>query len=111
MIHLLHSRAAAQQLAEMLDELGVYVKLAVDIQRGILTGGGALHADCEAVLLADGSQQEDVWGADWIPATQQVRYDALINIRPRQNNLAMTIQDPAIRDRVDEIVTRLLGGV
>lgn len=111
MIHLLRSRATAQQLAEMLDELGVYVKLAVDIQRGILTGGGALHADCEAVLLADGSQQEDVWGADWIPATQQVRYDALINIRPRQNNLAMTIQDPAIRDRVDEIVKRLLGGV
>ncbi len=61
MIHLLRSRATAQQLAEMLDELGVYVKLAVDIQRGILTGGGALHADCEAVLLVDGSQQEDVW--------------------------------------------------
>jgi hypothetical protein len=111
MIHVLRSRATAQQLAEMLDELGVYVKLAVDIQRRILAGGGALHADCEAALLADGSQQEEVWGADWIPATQQIRYEALINIRPRQNNLAMTIQDPAIRDRVDEIVKRLLGGV
>jgi hypothetical protein len=95
----------------MLDELGAYVKLAVDIRRGSLAGGGALHADCEAVLLGDSSLQEDIWGADWIPATQQVRYEALINIRPRQNNLSMTIQDPAIRDRVDQIVKALLGGV
>jgi hypothetical protein len=111
MIHILRTRATAQELADMLSALGVYVKLAVDIQRGILAGGGALHADCEAVLLADGSQQQDVWGADWIPSTQQVRYEALINIRPRQNNPALTILDPTIRDRVGKIVRDLLGGV
>lgn len=111
MIHLLRAHATPKQLAEMLDALGAYVKLAVDIERGILAGGGALHADCEAVLLADGSQQEKIWGADWIPTTQQVRFEALINIRPRQNNPSMTILDPLIRDRVDEIVKRLLGGV
>lgn len=110
-IHLLHSRATRQQLDEMLEALGAYVKLAVDIQRGILAGGGALHADCEGVLLDDGSRQEDVWGADWIPSTQQIRYEALINIRPRQNNPAMDILDPSIRDRIAEIVTHLLGGV
>ena len=111
MIHLLRARANTQQLTEMLDALGVYVKLAVDIERGIVAGGGPLHADCEAVLLADGSQQEDIWGADWIPATQQIRYEALINIRPRQKNPSMTILDASIRDRVKEIVERLLGGV
>lgn len=111
MIHLLRAPATSQQLDEMLAGLDVYVKVAVDIQRGILAGGGLLHADCEAVLLADGSQQADIWGANWIPFTQQIRHEALINIRPRQNNPAMTILDPAIRDRVDEIVRRLLGGV
>ena len=110
-IHLLRSRATKQQLDEMLGTLGAYVKLAVDIQRGILAGGGALHADCEAALLDDGSQQEDIWGADWIPATQQIRYEALINIRPRQNNPAMEILDSSIRDRTAEIVQHLLGGV
>jgi len=110
-IHLLYSRATKQQLDEMLETLGVYIKLAVDIRRGILAGGGALHADCEAVLLGEGSRQEDIWGADWIPSTQQVRYEALINIRPRQNNPAMEILDPAIRERVGEIVQRLLGEV
>ena len=43
------------------------MKLAVDLERRILAGGGALHADCEAVLLGAGSRQEDVWGADWVP--------------------------------------------
>jgi hypothetical protein len=108
MIHLLRSLATKQQLEEMAEELDTYIKLAVDINRGILAGGGALHADCEAVLLNDGSRQEDIWGADWIPSTQQIRFEALINIRPHQNNLSMEILDPIIRNRVKEIVKRLL---
>jgi hypothetical protein len=108
MIHLLTSLATKQQIEEMTEELEVYIKLAVDVNRGILAGGGALHADCEAFLLNDGSRQEDIWGADWIPSTQQIRYEALINIRPHQNNLSMEILDPSIRNRVKEVVTRLL---
>lgn len=86
MIHLIRSRATRQQLDEMLEALRVYVKVAVDTRQGVLVGGGSLHADCEAVLLDEGSRQEDIWGADWIPGTQQLQYEALINIRPRQNN-------------------------
>jgi len=111
MIHLLRERATTAQLAEMLETLDVYVKLAVDIEQGIAAGGGALHADCEALLLEAGSQQTDVWGADWIPASQEVRYEALINIRPNQGNRSMTIQDPTIRVRVKKVVESLLGGV
>ena len=95
----------------MLQTLETYIKLAVDVQRGILACGGAMHADCEAVLLEDGSQQGDIWGADWNPSAQQVTYESLINIRPRQNNLSMEILDPAIRERVAEIAHQLLGGV
>lgn len=111
MIHLLDSRATKQQLDEMLEALSVYVKLAVDIRREVLAGGGVLHADCEAVLLEDGSKQEDIWGADWIPSTQQIRYEALINIRPRQKNPSMKILDHSICDRIAKIVDHLLGGV
>jgi hypothetical protein len=111
MIHLLRTRATRKQLDEMLEALGVFVKLAVDIRRSILAGGGALHADCEEVLLDDGSQQEDIWGADWVPATQAIRYEALMNIRPRQNNSSMKTLDPGVRARIAEIVPALLGGV
>lgn len=109
MIHIIRERATPQQMQEMLQGLGTYIKLAVDIEREILAGGGTLHADCEAALLEDGSKQADIWGADWNPASQQVTYEALINIRPRQNNRAMEILDPEIRERVAQITYRLLG--
>jgi hypothetical protein len=107
-IHLIRSKATAEQVAEMLDMLGEYIKLAIDIEQHILAGGGALHADCEAVLLESGSHQESVWGADWVPSTRRVHFEALINLRPRQHTLSMTIQDPSIRDHVERIVRDLL---
>jgi len=110
-IHIIRTRATTKQMEEMFQVLGTYVKLAVDLERGILAGGGALHADCEAVLLEDGSRQEDVWGADWIPSAQQVTFESLINIRPRQNNPSLEILDSGIRERVVEVVKPLLGGV
>ncbi len=93
----------------MLDSLGTYIKLAVDIRRRIIAGGGVLHADCEAVLLEDGSKQEDIWGADWLPETEQIKTEALINIRLKQGNRSMSIQDNKICRRVEQIVTQLLS--
>ncbi|MCX7840527.1 MAG: DUF5674 family protein [Anaerolineae bacterium] len=109
-IHLLRERATPEQIAEMLEELGTYIKLAVDVERGIVAGGGEWHADCEQVLLENGSRQEDIWGADWYPEEKLVRFEALINIRPRQNNRTMTIQDPALCARIEEIVRSIFEG-
>jgi hypothetical protein len=100
--------ATAEQAIQMTEAFGAMIKLAVDIRRGILAGGSELHADCEQVLLEDGSQQEDVWGADWYPNEREVAFEALINIRPRQQNFGLEIQDPAVREQVEAIVRRLL---
>jgi len=110
-IHVIGSRASKEQLEEMLQALGSYVKLAVDVERGILAGGGILHADCESALLEDGSRQEDVWGADWNPQSQEVTFESLINIRPKQGNASLEIADPKIREAAARIVRRLLGGI
>jgi hypothetical protein len=109
-IHIVRSRATEQQIAEMLETLQTYIKLAVDVRRGILAGGAAMHADCEAVLLEDGGQQEDIWGADWDPSAQQVTFEALINIRPRQDNPSMDILAANTRDDVERVIRELLGG-
>jgi Protein of unknown function (DUF5674) len=111
MIQIIRSRATPEQMQQMLEVLGIYIKLAVDIQRGILAGGGELHADCEQVLLEDGSEQANVWGADWYPLKQDVGYESLINIRPRVGNRSMEIQDPEIRAQINRIVQSLLGNV
>lgn len=39
MIHIIRDRATSKQMKEMLEMLETYVKLAVDIERGILVGG------------------------------------------------------------------------
>jgi len=110
MIHIIREKATADQINDMRQMLKTYIKLAVDIERGILAGGGAMHADCEAVLLDDGSEQEDIWGADWNPSAQQVTFESLINIRPRQKNPSMEILDPKIRNQVAEIAIKRLSG-
>ncbi len=109
-IYILRERATEQQITEMLAELKTYIKLAVDVERGIVAGGGAMHADCEKGLLADGSKQEDIWGADWAPNKREVSFESLINIRPRQNNRSMIIQDPELRNRIAKIVRSIFEG-
>jgi Protein of unknown function (DUF5674) len=111
MILIVRSRATKEQINEMLEAHRFYIKTAVDIERGILAGGGELHADCEAMLLDNGSRQDNIWGASWNPLTQEVFYESLINIRPRQNNRSMEILDSGIREQIAQITQELLGGV
>lgn len=111
MIYIIREQVTKEQLQEMMEMLETYVKLAVDIDREILAGGGAMHADCEAILLEDGSQQEFIWGADWNPESQEVTFESLINIRPRQNNRSLELQDPELRAKVEQVTRKLLGGV
>lgn len=105
---LIRKKATEQEIEKMLKTLDHYIKVAVDVRQGILAGGGVMHADCEAVLLEAGSRQEDVWGADWYPRDKRVEYDSLINIRPRQSNRSRSIQDKAIRSRVDWVIREFL---
>jgi len=96
--HLLRQAATRDQLQEMLEA------------QVIVVGGGEYHADCEEVLLEQGSRQEDIWGADWYPERRTVTFGALINIRPRQDNRSMEVQDPALRARIEQVVRAVLEG-
>ena len=103
-INLIKDKASPKQVEEMLLTLKTYIKLAVDIERKVLAGGGELHADCEAVLLNDGSKQENVWGANWLPSKKEVTYEAMLNISIRRKNPSMIIQDAKVRQLVEKIV-------
>ncbi len=45
MIHILSQKATRDQVDEMLEELDPLIKLAVDVRRNILSGGGQMKAD------------------------------------------------------------------
>ena len=88
------------------------VKFVVDVRRGIAAVGGELHADAEAVLLEAGSEQQDLWGANYYPGRGEegcIEYTALINIRPAQGNRSMEVEEAAVRDRIRELTFSLIG--
>lgn len=111
MIYILRDKAIPEHVAQMLKEYESMIKIVVDIRRRILAGGGEMHSDCESMLLADGSEQDDLWGANWYPAEQRIAFEALINIRPRLGNRNILIQDAEIRKQVESITRSILGGV
>ncbi|HAH32592.1 MAG TPA: hypothetical protein DCL44_09805 [Elusimicrobia bacterium] len=87
-------------------------KIVVDIERGVLAAGGMLHADAEELLLSDGSSQDDLWGANYLPGRDpglKLEYTALINIRPALGNRDQEIKSEAVRRKVREVVERLIG--
>jgi len=111
MILLIRQKATENEIVQMLENLRLFIKLAVDVQEGILAGGGSMHADCESVLLQAGCLQDNIWGADWNPFTQAVSYESLINIRPRLGNRSMEVQDPNLRTKIEQVTVFLLGGI
>jgi hypothetical protein len=88
------------------------VKYVVDVARGVAAVGGELHADEEALLLDNGSRQEDLWGANYYPGRGEdacIEYTALINIRPSQGNRSMLVEDEPLRRRIRELTFALIG--
>ena len=110
MIYTLHSKATAEQLTDMLKEYESMIKIVVDIRRRVLAGGGEMHSDCESLLLDDGSEQDDLWGANWYPAEQRIAFESLINIRPRLGNRNILIQSEELRQQVESVTLEILGG-
>ncbi|MBD2491957.1 hypothetical protein H6G77_31200 [Aulosira sp. FACHB-615] len=94
----------------MLEKHKFYIKTAVDIERRVLVGGGGLHSDCEEKLLDDGSRQQDIWAASFMPITGRLIFELMVNLRPRQNR-TMEILDPNIRERVAQIIIEFLGNL
>lgn len=43
MIHIIRQRAEPEQMRQMLEALGIYIKLAADVKRRILARGGELQ--------------------------------------------------------------------
>lgn len=90
---------------------GDLVKAVVDIKHGIMAVDAELHADQEAFLLESGSKQADLWGINLYPDLQDedfVEFDSMINLRPSQGNRSRGVEDPAIRQRILEIVRQLV---
>jgi len=91
---------------------GNLVKAVVDTEKEIMAIDGELHSDEEALLLANGSKQADLWGINIYPAEPGesfIEFDSMINLRPGQNNRSRGVTDPAIREKIKKITDKLIA--
>lgn len=90
---------------------GTMAKAVVDLEKGIIAIGGEMHADAEAILIEQGSGQDNLWGINLYPHEKDnnyIKYISLINISPRRNNLDMEIQDPEIKSKIKKLINKLI---
>ncbi len=87
------------------------VKGVVDIRKKIIALGGELHADCEEILLEQGSKQVDLWGFNIYPEKnrdERLEYTSFINIRPKQGNFQIELKDEKLRQQVKAVIDELI---
>ena len=85
------------------------VKIVVDVEKGIIAVDAEMHADLEQELLEEESNQKDLWGANlYLDKPGLVEFNSLINIRPGQGNADMNILDEKLREKIQEIVNKLI---
>jgi hypothetical protein len=97
---------------ECMTHFSTMIKAVVDVSKAIMAVDAELHADQEAFLLEQGSNQADLWGINIYPekvSDEFIEFTSLINIRPSQENPSMEVLDPAVRERIVEIVGELIN--
>ena len=103
----------AAEVRRLADEtFGDMVKIVVDVDKGSLAAGGMLHADSEALLIEEASEQSNLWGANYFPNKDQgsrLEYTALINIRPEDEDPDQYLRSESLREKVREAVERWMG--
>lgn len=108
MILIICKKATKEEIQKMSKDLRGYIKVVIDIELGILAGGGKRHVDAEQMLLEDGSRQDDLWGGGYDLDIEEIDYNSMINIRPAQGNLSRDVGDAGIRSEFDIIIKKLL---
>jgi len=103
------SNKELKKLAENM--FGNLVKAVVDIEKKIMVVGGELHSDEEALLIENGSKQENLWGINIYPEIKDenwIEFDSMINLRPSHGNKSRGVDDPDTQKIIIEIVNKLV---
>jgi len=90
---------------------GDLVKAVVDVEREIMVIDGELHSDEEALLLENGSKQQNLWGINLYPEIETdewIEFDSIINLRPSMGNKTRGVDNPEIREKIVKIVNKLV---
>ncbi len=92
-----------EQIAQVKERFGIYVKTVIDIEKKICCAGMDRHFEGEALLLESGSRQSNIWGGGIDMETKEIDFNSFINIRPQDNNLKNEIQSEKTKKTYTEL--------
>ena len=105
-------KISVDELKEMSTKMfGNLVKAVVDIEKEIMAVDADLHADEEALLLENGSEQKNLWGINFYPemtGDDFVEFDSMINLRPSQGNRSRGVDNVEIQRKILVVVNKLV---
>ena len=102
-IRIIRDKITREELRQIAEEgFGDLVKAVVDVRLAIMAIGGELHADAEAMLLEEGSRQEDLWGINLYPGVKGEGW-------PSRGNRSRHVEDAATRGAIVRIAASLVG--
>lgn len=107
------TKISVKQLQEMSKNMyDGLVKAVVDVEKRLVVVDAPMHYDEEQWLLEHGSRQDDLWGINLYPAdygTEKfIEYDSMINVRSSQGNKSRGVEDPAVRQKIVDIVAEVV---
>jgi len=93
-------------------QFGDLIKAVVDVKQEIMAIGGELHADEEVALIEqEGSKREYTWGVNLYPKIENeewIEFDSVINLKPSCGNRSRGINDSKIKERIKNIIEKLV---
>lgn len=91
------------ELIKLQEVFDSYIKTVIDIEKKICSAGCDRHFESEEVLLAQGSNQSDIWGGGVDIDTKDIDFNSFINIRPRDKNAGNEILDSKTREKYADL--------
>ncbi len=111
---IIEKNITTDELKEMSGKMfGNLVKAVIDIQKEIMAVDAELHSDEEALLLENGSEQNNLWGINIYPEffgkDDFIEFDSMINLRPSQSNRSRGVDNPEIRKKILKLTNKLIS--
>lgn len=111
-IQIIKNPISKKELVEIAaNQFGDFVKAVVDVAQTTIAIGGELHADEEAILLEQGSRQDDLWGVNLYPeksGEEWIEFNSMINIRPSRGNRSRGVENAETQSRIRSVVDTLI---
>lgn len=101
------------ELKEMAKKMhGDFVKIMVDIEKGIVAVDAPMHSDLlELLIQEENSEPQNLWGINIHPdktGNDFIEFDSMMNVKPALGNKTRNVENPKIREKVIEIVNKLI---